>query len=106
MDACPQPPASSATSFTHGKPLVASGHEKTSCTQHWTVYTAGYEEIFGPFGLESPLLYPQKTPLCLYGVANRRAHGRATREQRETFRGLLPESQGQNLALTVSHVPC
>jgi hypothetical protein len=30
---------------------------------------------------------------------------RAKREQPETFEGLLPENRGQNLALTVLHVP-
>ena len=31
---------------------------------------------------------------------------RAKREQLERFEGLSPESQGQNLSLTVSYVPC
>jgi len=31
---------------------------------------------------------------------------RAKREQLTRVEGLLPESQGQNLALTVLHVPC
>ena len=30
---------------------------------------------------------------------------RAKRRQLETFKGPLPESQGQNVALTVEHVP-
>jgi len=33
------------------------------------------------------------------------SHARAEREQLERSQGLLPESQGRNLALTVLHVP-
>jgi len=39
-------------------------------------------------------------------VVNANDRFRAKREQLETFYGLLPESQGQNLALTVLCVPC
>ena len=35
-----------------------------------------------------------------------RTHFRAKREHLERLAGLVPESQGQNLALTVPHVPC
>ena len=33
-------------------------------------------------------------------------HRNSVREQRKMFQRLLPESQGQNLALTVLHMPC
>ena len=81
--------------------------------------TTTHIQVVSPFLLKGPrrgVLLTSEVPLCLglpgpqngVALAGRAGGGGfgAKREQLTLFSGLLPESQGHNLALTVVYVPC